>query len=74
MKRHKYKILCLLFSLTAFSQQQKSNQEFIANEKKIAVYTTAADTKLRLSPTDNLLFSKANSTCRNRNINFCGTY
>jgi glucosylceramidase len=60
MKRHKYKILCLLFSLTAFSQQQKSNQEFIANAKKIAVYTTANDTKLRLTSTDNLVFSTTN--------------
>jgi glucosylceramidase len=59
MKRHKYKILCLLFSMTVFSQQQKNKQEVAANEKKIAVYTTAEDTKLRLSPTDNLLFSKA---------------
>jgi glucosylceramidase len=59
MKRHKYKILCLLFSLAAFSQQQKRKQEVGANEKKIAVYTTADGTKLRLSSMDNLLFSTA---------------
>jgi glucosylceramidase len=59
MKRHKYRILCLLFSLTAFSQQQKPKQEFVANGRKIAVYTTAEGTKLRLSPTDNLVFSPA---------------
>jgi glucosylceramidase len=59
MKRHKYKILCLLLSMTAFSQQQKSKQDVVANEKKIAVYTTANDTKLRLTPTDNLLFTAA---------------
>ncbi|MCV9929890.1 glycosyl hydrolase [Flavobacterium sp. LS1R49] len=57
MKKQKYKILCFLFSLTAFSQQQKNKQEFITNGKKIAVYTTADDTKLRLTPTDNLVFS-----------------
>ncbi|OUL60752.1 glycoside hydrolase family 30 beta sandwich domain-containing protein [Flavobacterium sp. AJR] len=57
MKKNSYKILCLLFTLTAFSQQQKNKQEFTTNGKKIAVYTTADNSKLRITPTDNLVFS-----------------
>nr|WP_315219683.1 glycoside hydrolase family 30 protein [uncultured Flavobacterium sp.] len=49
---------CLCFSLSVFSQQkgQKHLQKFTTTNKKITVYTTAADTKLRLTPTDNLSF------------------
>ena len=50
---------CLCFSLAVFSQQksQKHLQKFTTTNKKITVYTTAADTKLRLTPTDNLSFT-----------------
>lgn len=59
MKKNSFKILCLLFTLTVFSQQQISEQEFSTKGKKMAVYTTAENTKLRLSATDNFVFTAA---------------
>lgn len=58
MKIPKYTLLCLLFSFVAFSQKQ-SKQDIATAAKKITVYTTAENTRLRLSPTANLFFSKA---------------
>lgn len=59
MKKNGFIITCLCFSVAAFSQQksQKHPQEFTTNNKKITVYTTADNTKLRLTPTDNLSFT-----------------
>ncbi|MBF7092974.1 glycoside hydrolase family 30 protein [Flavobacterium sp. ALJ2] len=57
MKKNSYKIFCLLLTLTAFPQLQKNKQEFTTNGKKITVYTTADNSKLRITPTDNLVFS-----------------
>jgi len=50
-------ITCLCFSISVFSQQKNKKQEFTTNKKNITVYTTADNTKLRLTPTDNLFFS-----------------
>ncbi|MWB95702.1 glycosyl hydrolase [Flavobacterium sp. GA093] len=57
MKNNSFKILCFLFSLTALAQQQNSKKEFTTNGKKITVYTTAEKSDLRLTATDNLVFS-----------------
>ena len=59
MKKNSLKILCLLFSAAAFAQQPKTKKEFTTNGKKITVYTTAENSKLRLTTTDNLTFSAA---------------
>ena len=50
-------ITCLCFSISVFSQQENKKQESTTNKKNITVYTTADNTKLRLTPTDNLFFS-----------------
>jgi glucosylceramidase len=59
MKKNGFIITCLFFSIAIFSQQKnkKQIQEFTPNNKNITVYTTADATKLRLTPTDNLLFT-----------------
>jgi glucosylceramidase len=57
MKKNSFKILCFLFSLTAFAQQPKTKKEFTTNGKKITVYTTAENSNLRITSTDNLTFS-----------------
>ncbi len=57
MRKNSYKILCFLFSVGAFAQQTKTKKEFTTNGKKITVYTTAENSNLRLTSTDNLTFS-----------------
>lgn len=59
MKKNGFIIICLCFSLTVFSQQKSSKQSkiFTTNNKQITVYTTADNTKLRLTQTDNLSFT-----------------
>ena len=49
----------LALSLFAFSQQKNKIQSkiFSTKDRKVTVYTTADSTKLRLTPTDNLVFS-----------------
>jgi glucosylceramidase len=62
MKNYSLKIMALLFSFTAFAQQESLKKEqhgFVTTGKKITVYTTADSTKLRLTPTDNLVFVPA---------------
>lgn len=59
MKKNSYKILCLLFTFSAFAQQNNTKQEFTTTGKKITVYTTAEDSKLRLTQTDKLDFVTA---------------
>tara|TARA_R110002050_G_scaffold1281_5_gene9350 strand:+ start:14622 stop:16073 length:1452 start_codon:yes stop_codon:yes gene_type:complete len=58
MKKNCLKIICLLISITAFSQK-KELQKITANGKKVIVYTTADSTQLRLAKTDNLIFTEA---------------
>lgn len=59
MKKIGFIITCLCFSSTVFSQakSQKQQQEFSAKNKKITVYTTAENSNLKLTSTDNLVFS-----------------
>lgn len=60
MKKIGFILTCLCFSLTVlYSQAKKPKQEqkFITANKKITVYTTAEKTNLKLTPTDNLVFS-----------------
>jgi glucosylceramidase len=59
MRKNSFKILCFLFSLSAFAQQSKTKKEFTTNGKKITVYTTAENSNLRLASTANLSFSSA---------------
>ncbi|CAI2766545.1 glycoside hydrolase family 30 protein [Flavobacterium collinsii] len=59
MRKNSFKILCFLFSLSAFAQQSKTKKEFATNGKKITVYTTAENSNLRLASTANLSFSSA---------------
>jgi glucosylceramidase len=62
MKNGNLKISLLFFSLTFLAQGQKASKthtDFITNGKHIIVYTTADSTKLRLTPTDNLVFATA---------------
>jgi glucosylceramidase len=56
MKKIGFVISCLCFCIVGFSQQKskKQIQEFSKKNKNITVYTTADNTKLRLTPTDNL--------------------
>ena len=58
MKKNCLKIICLLISITAFSQK-KELQKITANGKKVIVYTTADSTQLRLTKTDHLIFTEA---------------
>ncbi|WP_269234534.1 glycoside hydrolase family 30 protein [Flavobacterium flavigenum] len=59
MKKIGFIITCLCLSFSVYPQQKKPKQteEFTTNNKTITVYTTADNTKLRLTPTDNLKFS-----------------
>ncbi|MFB9109006.1 glycoside hydrolase family 30 protein [Flavobacterium gyeonganense] len=59
MKKIGFIITCLCLSFSVHPQQKKPKQtkEFTTNNKTITVYTTADNTKLRLTPTDNLKFS-----------------
>ena len=60
MKKIGFILACLCFSSTVlYSQAKKPKQEqkFITANKKITVYTTAEKTNLKLTPTDNLVFS-----------------
>ena len=50
-------ITCLCFSLSVLPQQKNKKQEFTTKRKNIIVYTTAENTKLRLTPNDKLFFS-----------------
>lgn len=61
MKKSAISLLCLLLIGTLFAQQKESKgkQAFTAAGKKVTVYTTAANTDLRLSPTAHLVFAKA---------------
>ena len=59
MRKNSFKILFFLFSLTAFAQQPKAKKEFTTNGKKVKVYTTAENSNLRITATDNLIFSAA---------------
>jgi O-glycosyl hydrolase len=61
MKNNSFKIYFLMFSMVAFGQLQKHKPlpDFATSGKKIAVYTTADSTKLRLSPSANLVFVPA---------------
>ncbi len=59
MKKNNIIIFCILFSLTAFGQQQKKvkdQKEFSTSGKNVTVYTTAENTELRLTQTDKLVF------------------
>jgi O-glycosyl hydrolase len=58
MKNNSLKIVALFFSVFVFGQVQKQKQlsGFSAIGKKIVVYTSADSTKLRITPTDNLVF------------------
>ena len=57
----KFYVSFLLFSLVTFGQSQKnkSSANHIINGQKITVYTSADNTNLRITPTDNLFFSNA---------------
>jgi glucosylceramidase len=58
----KYRLLSLLLLLSFFCKAQNNPQNVsILNKElnKISVYTTASNTEFRLSPTDTLVFSKA---------------
>ncbi|MBZ4041646.1 glycoside hydrolase family 30 protein [Flavobacterium hibisci] len=59
MKKIGFVITCLCLSFSVYPQQKKPKQtkEFTTNNKTITVYTTADNTKLRLTPTDNLKFT-----------------
>ncbi|WP_163408932.1 glycoside hydrolase family 30 protein [Flavobacterium ajazii] len=60
MKKIGFILICLCFSSTVlYSQVKKTKQEqkFITANKKITVYTTAEKTNLKLTLTDNLVFS-----------------
>ena len=61
MKKSAISLFCLLLMGTLFAQQKESKgkQAFTTAGKKVTVYTTAANTDLRLSPTANLVFAKA---------------
>lgn len=61
MNKSAISLFCLLLIGTLFAQQKESKgkQAFTAAGKKVTVYTTAANTDLRLSPTAHLVFAKA---------------
>ena len=73
MKKSAISLFCLLLMGTLFAQQKESKgkQAFTTAGKKVTVYTTAANTNLRLSPTAHFGFCKSSATARNRNIHFC---
>ena len=61
MNKSAISLFCLLLMGTLFAQQKESKgkQAFTTAGKKVTVYTTAANTDLRLSPTAHLVFAKA---------------
>jgi glucosylceramidase len=61
MKKSAISLFCLLLMGTLFAQQKESKgkKAFTTTGKKVTVYTTAANTDLRLSPTANLFFANA---------------
>lgn len=61
MKKSAISLFCLLLMGTLLAQQKESKgkQAFTTAGKKVTVYTTAANTDLRLSPTAHLVFAKA---------------
>ncbi|MCZ8227723.1 glycoside hydrolase family 30 beta sandwich domain-containing protein [Flavobacterium sp.] len=61
MKKSAISLFCLLLMGTLFAQQKESKgkQAFTTAGKKVTVYTTVANTDLRLSPTAHLVFAKA---------------
>lgn len=61
MNKSAISLFCLLIMGTLFAQQKESKgkQAFTTAGKKVTVYTTAANTDLRLSPTAHLVFAKA---------------
>ncbi len=61
MNKSAISLFCLLLMGTLFAQQKESKgkQAFTTAGKKVTVYTTAANTNLRLSPTAHLVFAKA---------------
>lgn len=67
MKKQTYKIICLLFSLASFSQQQNKPNNTL---NQITVYTTAQDSKLQLSLTDQLSFSAMSQPLETENSIF----
>jgi glucosylceramidase len=58
MKKYTSTVLLLMFTLTSFAQKSKT-EKFIAQGKKITVFTTAENTDLRLKQTDNLEFKSS---------------
>ena len=58
MKKYTITTLVLMFALTSFAQQSKT-ENFKAQGKKITVFTTAENTDLRLKQTDNLEFKSS---------------
>lgn len=59
MKKIGYKILCLIFSFTALAQQSKTKLESETIARKMVVYTTAENSKLRLTQTNTIDFVTA---------------
>src|SRR4051812_29322749 len=61
IKKIGFIVSCLCFSSTVFSQVKspKQQQKFSTTNKKITVYTTAETSNLKLTATDNLVFSSA---------------
>jgi glucosylceramidase len=61
IKKIGFIISCLCFSSAVFSQVKspKQQQKFSTANKKITVYTTAENSNLKLTATDNLVFSSA---------------
>jgi len=61
MNKSAISLFCLLLIGNLFAQQKESKekQAFTTAGKKVTVYTTAANTNLRLSPTAHLVFAKA---------------
>ena len=58
MKKYCIKTISLLISITAFSQK-KDIQKLNPIDRKVVVYTTADSTELRLTKTNNLIFTSA---------------
>ena len=59
MKKNSFQIFCLAFSVIAIAQPKKHKQsqpKVTTDGKTITVYTTADNTKLRLTQTDKLVF------------------
>jgi glucosylceramidase len=56
MKNTALVIICLLTSVSAFGQKRMTFRPFSTTGKTVTVYTSADNTKLRLTETDNLKF------------------